>query len=427
MNKDALVIGGGIAGIQAALDIAGMGTNVHLVEKKPSIGGRMIQLDKTFPTMDCSACVMTPKMVEVARNDNVTIHTCSEVTSAARVAGGFRVDILKHARYVDEKKCTGCGLCVSKCPVEVENEFDQGVGVRKAIYVPFPQAVPLTTTIDIDNCIFCGLCAKVCETDAIDFGQRDVSQVINVGAIVVTSGFELFDPREKPTYGYGAHMDIITALTMERMLSASGPTGGRVVRLSNGRIPKKIAYVQCVGSRDKSVGRTYCSRVCCMYAIKQARMLKDRIPDAEVTIYFMDIRASGKGYEEFYAKATEDFGVKFVKGRVGKIFPAAGGEEVLIRYEDVGKGMLFQKRHDLVVLSAGLGPSDGGLAKTLGLRRDEDMFVAVKDYKLDAVSTSAEGVFVAGVAEGPKDIPDTVTHASAAAMKAAIYLSRREA
>lgn len=420
-----MVIGGGIAGIQVALDLANQDIKVHLVEKNPSIGGRMIQLDKTFPTMDCSACVLTPKMVEAARHENIELHTCSEVVNAEKVTGGFKATILERARYVAADKCTGCGLCMNKCPVEVENEFDQGLGFRKAIFFPFPQAVPLTATIDIDNCIFCGLCAKACEANAIDFTQKDKTYTVNVGAIVVASGFDIFDARKKPTYGFGSHDDIITALTMERMLSASGPTGGRVIRPSNGKIPHKVAYVQCVGSRDKTVGNVYCSRVCCMYAIKQSRMLKERVPGVDVTIYYMDIRAFGKGYEEFFARAAEEYGVRFIKGRVGKIVPTPDTNDLLVRYEDVQRGALFQRRHDLVVLSTGLTLSDGGLLSALRLQTDDDGFIMIKDYKLDAVSATNDGIFVAGVAEGPKDIPDTVTQASAAAMKAAIFLHGR--
>lgn len=427
MAKAGLVIGGGIAGIQAALDLADQGFKVYLVEKTPSIGGKMAKLDKTFPTMDCAACIMTPKMVDAGRHPNIEMLTYSEVKEVSRSGKNFKVKILKKPRYVDETKCTGCGICSQHCPVEVTNEFDEGVGVRKAIYVPFPQAVPLIYAIDKDSCIDCGLCEKVCQAQAINHQQEPEEIELEVGAIIVTTGFELFDARNKEEYGYGVYDNVITGLALERLLSASGPTGGHVIRPSDGKMPKKIAFVQCVGSRDEKVGNLYCSRVCCMYATKEAQLIKEHVHGADVTIYYMDIRAFGKGFEEFYQRAKKEFKLKYVKGRVAEILEDPLTKNLFIRAENVESGEPIEEEVDMVVLSTGLVPAaTNDLEKILPIQIADDGFFVTANPKVDPVTTSMEGVFTAGVAEGPKDIPDTVAQASAAAMKASILLKEEE-
>ena len=422
-KQGVLVIGGGIAGIQAALDLADQGFRVYLVEKNPSIGGRMAQLDKTFPTMDCAACIFTPKMVDVARHPNIQLLTYSEVKEVSRAGNSFKVKVLQKPRYVDETKCTGCGFCAQHCPVEVPNEFDERLGVRKAIYVPFPQAVPLIYTIDKENCLECGLCEKVCGAEAVNLNQQQEEIELNVGAIIVATGYDLFDARKKEEYGYGIYDNVLTGLALERLLSASGPTGGHVVRPSDGKIPRKVAFVQCVGSRDEKVGNQYCSRVCCMYATKQAQLIKEHIPDAEVTIFYMDIRAFGKGFEEFYRRAEKEFNIKYVKGRVAEILEDTATKNLLIRAENIESGELVEEEVDMVVLSAGIVPAvTDEIKKVLPIPIGDDGFFATAHPKIDPVTTSLEGVFTAGVAEGPKDIPDSVAQASAAAMKASIIL-----
>ena len=422
-TRGVLVIGGGIAGIQASLDLADQGFTVYLVEKNPSIGGRMAQLDKTFPTMDCAACIFTPKMVDVGRHPDIQLLAYSEVKEVSRAGKSFKVKVLQKPRYVDETKCTGCGICAQHCPVEVPNEFDERLGVRKAIYVPFPQAVPLIYTIDKENCLECGLCEKVCGAEAVDLNQQPEEIELNVGAIIVATGYDLFDARKKEEYGYGIYDNVITGLALERLLSASGPTGGHIVRTSDGKIPKKVAFVQCVGSRDEKVGNQYCSRVCCMYATKEAQLIKEHIPDAEVTIYYMDIRAFGKGFEEFYKRAEKEFNIKYVKGRVAEILEDTATKNLLIRAENIELGELVEEEVDMVVLSAGIVPAvTDEIKKVLPIPIGDDGFFATAHPKIDPVTTSLEGVFTAGVAEGPKDIPDSVAQASAAAMKASIIL-----
>lgn len=417
------MIGGGIAGLQASLDLAEQGIEVYLVEKNPSIGGKMIQLDKTFPTMDCSACILTPKMVDASKHSKIHLLTYSDVERIDGEVGAFKVKIHRRPRYVDETTCTGCGLCATRCPVEVPNEFDDGLGVRKAIYVPFPQAVPLVYTIDMDNCILCSVCEKTCAAHSIKFDQKPEDVEIEVGAIIVATGYRLFDTNKRPEYGHGKYDNVITGLTLERILSASGPTGGHIVRPSDGRVPKKIAFLQCVGSRDPSIGNSYCSRVCCMYALKQARLLKEHVPDADITIFYMDIRAFGKGYEEFYRRACDELKLKLVKGRVAQVKEEPETRNLLLKAEDVEHEKIWTDTYDLVVLAAGLESTAGEIGSVLPIAVDEDRFFRTIEPKIDPVLTSVKGVFVAGVAEGPKDIPDSVAQASAAAMKASIVLA----
>lgn len=423
MTKAGLVVGAGIAGIQSALDLADQGYEVYLVEKNPSIGGRMSQLDKTFPTMDCSACILTPKMVDVGRHPNIRLLAYSELKEASRKEGSFKVKILQKPRYVDETKCTGCGICAQHCPVEVPNEFDEGLGVRKAVYVPFPQAVPLIYTIDKDHCLECGLCEKVCGAGAIDLQQQPKEIDVDVGAIIVTTGYNVFDAREKEEYGYGVYDNVITGLMLERLLSASGPTAGHVIRPSDGKIPRKVAFVQCVGSRDEKTGNLYCSRVCCMYATKEAQLIKEHVPEVEVTIFYIDIRAFGKGFEEFYRRAEKEFNVRYVKGRVAEILENPVNKNLSVRAENVESGEPIEEEFDMVVLSTGIAPTAANeIEKILPIPISDDGFFVTANPKIDPVTTSLNGVFTAGVAESPKDIPDSVAQASAAAMKASIIL-----
>ena len=383
----------------------------------------MAQLDKTFPTLDCAACIMTPKMVDSGRHPNIKLLTYSVVKEVRREGKGFRVKILKKPRYVDEKKCTGCGVCAQLCPVEIPNDFDERMGVRNAIYVPFPQAVPLIYTIDKEHCLECELCQNVCLAGAINLQQLPEEVEIEVGAIIVTTGFDLFDARMKEEYGFGLYDNVITGLALERLLSASGPTGGHVVRPSDGKIPKKVAFIQCVGSRDEKSGNLYCSRVCCMYATKEAQLVKEHVPGVDVTIYYMDIRAFGKAFEEFYQRAKNEFGIKYIKGRVAEVQENQVNNNLFIRTENVESGELIEDEVDMVILSTGLVPTaTNDFEKILPLKMGDDNFFVAANPQIDPVSTNIDGVFIAGVAGGPKDIPDSVAQASAAAMKASILL-----
>lgn len=426
--KKALVIGGGVAGIQASLDLAEQGFKVYLVEKTPSIGGVMAQLDKTFPTMDCSACILTPKMVDVSRHPNIELLTYSEVKEVDGYIGNFRVKVEIKPRFVKEDACTGCGQCADACPVEVPNEFDLGLGTRKAVYVPFPQAVPLIYTIDDENCVGCGMCDNTCDADAIEFDQKPKTVTLNVGTIIVATGFKVFDARRKEEYGYGVYDNVINGLEFERLINASGPTGGKLLRPSDGKEPKSIGFVQCVGSRDKTVGNPYCSRVCCMYAIKNARLYKEKHPDSEIYIFYMDIRTFGKGYEEFYESAQEDYGVKFIRGRPGKIEEDPKTKNLIVKVEDTLLGKNLEIELDLGVLSVGLEPPADAdeLQKLLRTNRGADGFFMEAHPKLRPVDTLTEGLFLAGTAQGPKDIPDTVVQGSAAASRAAIPMATGE-
>lgn len=429
-----LVIGGGIAGIQAALDVAQAGYEVTLVEREPTIGGHMARLDKTFPTLDCAACILTPKMVELAHHPRVRLLTCAEVESVEGVVGDFRVRVRRRARYVDESKCTGCGLCAEACRLRgrIPNEFDLGLGRRGAIYLPFPQAVPGVYVVDRERCYFlrrgfCGRrgedppCVRACRAGAIDFSQADSVEEIQVGAIIVATGFEPFDPRLKPELGYGRYPEVITSLELERLLSASGPTGGRV--LVQGREPRRVVFVHCVGSRDVQLGNPWCSRVCCMYTAKHAFTLKERIPDAQVTVLYMDVRAFGKGFEEFYDRVREH-GVVYRRGNPAEVYRR--GDELVVLFEDTLLGEPVELPADLVVLAVGLRPPREleELARRLKLPRSADGFLAEAHPKLRPVDTVVEGVYLAGCCQGPKDIPDTVAQAKAAASAALILLSQ---
>jgi heterodisulfide reductase subunit A len=432
--RAALVIGGGIAGIQAALDIADAGFKVYLVERSPSIGGRMSQLDKTFPTLDCSSCILTPKMVDAGRHPNIDLLTYSEVTQVSEDQGVFHVQIKQKPRYVDPAKCKGCGLCAEACRLSgrVSSDFNAGIAKRAAVYVPFPQAVPLVYTVDPQACVYLtrGVCGKTfkckdaCTAEAIDFDQTEQFLEVDVGTIVVATGFDLFDPHLKPEMGYGVYPQVITTLEFERYASASGPTAGKIVL--NGHPPRKVVFVQCVGSRDQSLGLPNCSRVCCMAVAKQAHLAHDRLPGAEITVLYMDVRAFGKGFEEFYDRVRHE-GVLYRRGNPSEILRR--GDNVVIRFEDTLLGEPVELEADLVVLAVGMQPrwDAGEVARLLHLERGEGGYFQEDHPKLRTVESGLPGVFLAGCCQGPKDIPDTVAHAKAAASAAMILLVNKGA
>jgi heterodisulfide reductase subunit A len=428
VTRRAMVIGGGVAGIQAALDIVRAGIPVTLVERSPSIGGHMAQLDETFPTLDCSQCILTPKMVELSQHKLARIHAYAEVEEVTGYVGNFKVKIRQKARSVDPDKCTTCGICFEKCPAKVGSEFDCGLAERKAIYVPFAQAVPNKPVIDRENCIWfarqkCGVCREVCPAGAIDF--EDEGRIIeeDVGAIVVATGYGLIGRDLYGEYGYGKIPDVIDGLQFERMLSASGPTGGKIVRPSTGETPETVVFIQCVGSRDDSKGYPYCSRICCMYTAKHAMLYKHRVREGKAYVFYIDIRAGGKGYEEFVKRAVEDERVVYLRGRVSRIFEKGGS--VYVRGADTISGQQIEIRADLVVLATAVTAAPGAkdLAQKLRIGFDQYGFLTEAHPKLRPVETNTPGVFLAGANQAPKDIPDTVAQAGAAAAKAIGLLS----
>ncbi len=421
------VVGGGIAGIQAALDLADSGFKTYLIESRPSIGGVMSQLDKTFPTNDCAMCILSPKLVEIGRHPNIELLSYSDVRSITGKAGDFRVKILRKARYVDDTKCTGCGTCTEKCPSKVLDEYNAGMSKRKSIYIPFAQAIPRVATIDAAHCLYltkgkCGVCKKVCGPKAVDYEQKDREIELNVGSVILSTGFKPFDPSVLGQYRYGQHPDVITSLQFERLLSASGPTQGHVTRPSDGRVPKKVAFIQCVGSRNPRIGRNHCSSVCCMYATKESIIAKEHDLELDITIFHIDIRAFGKNFEEFYNRAQKEYGIKYINSRPPEVI-ADIKNNLSIKYEDFNKGELIREDFDLVVLSIGLDPSDSTrmLAASSGIALNE--FGNFATGIENPVTTSVPGIYVCGTAQGPKDIPDTVAQASAAASKASALLS----
>ncbi|MDH7592888.1 MAG: CoB--CoM heterodisulfide reductase iron-sulfur subunit A family protein [Methanomicrobiales archaeon] len=420
------VIGAGVAGIQAALDLAQHGVRVHLIEREPSIGGHMAQLDKTFPTNDCSMCILSPKMAEVARHKNIVLHTLTEVVRIGGEVGNFTVTIRRSPRNVDESLCNGCGDCTRICPVEVYNRFDAGIGVRKAIYKPQPQAIPDIVVKDREHCIECGLCYDVCGPGAVMKEEKERLEDLRVVSVIIATGYTLFDACRKAQYRYLLLPDVITSLELERMMNASGPTGGEIRRLSNGKIPSHVIFVQCVGSRDVTVERPYCSCVCCMFSIKNAILLKEKHPEMEVTICYMDIRAYGKGYEEFYERA-KGMGIRFIRGLPGGV--DADDDGMTMQVENTETGEVYILRPELVVLAVGMDPSPDidRIASELGIALEETGFVRTREESLWAVETIRPGIYVAGTASSPRDIPDSVTLGSAAAMRAFTDVLRAKA
>jgi heterodisulfide reductase subunit A len=416
---DALVIGGGIAGIQAALDLGEQGFEVLLVDRYPSIGGVMVGLNKVFPTLDCSSCICTPRMAEAAHHDRVQLQTYTEVSSVSRQGAEFDVDLLLKPRYLDEDTCIGCNECELACPVHVPHEFDYGLGSRRAIYIPHGNAIPQKAVLAPGECVFCGKCEKVCPTHCIDFTQEARHVTTRVGTIVMATGLQITPMDRKAEYGGGRFANVMSPLAMERVQSSNGPYG-RVLRPADGKIPRSVAYVQCAGSRDRSIGVPYCSRVCCMYSLKQALLLRHYIHGIDVTLYHMDIRAFGKGYEQFYRRVMAE-GVHVIKGKVAKITEVDNYDLVLrVELLDEG-GRVVERRHDLVVLAQGLIPAWHAKG-TIDVAEADDGFVLTPQAKVNPSFTTMDGVFVAGVAAGPKDIPDAIVEAGEAAMAAANYL-----
>ena len=418
--EEALVIGAGVAGITTSLRLNEYGMKVHLIEKNASIGGHMIQYPKVFPTMDCSQCVLTPKMSEISRAKNIDLHSYSEIKEITGVPGDFKVKVWVKPRGVDPEKCIGCGRCGEVCPGKASDEYNAGLQERKAIYRPFPQAVPSIFTIDYEACIKCGACERICPAEAIDISDPGKEIDLNVGAIVLATGFELYDLSGLPQYGYGLYPNVVTSLEMERILDVNGPTGSMVIVPSTGKEVKNVTFVLCAGSRDTEVGRPHCSRVCCLYSLKQAQLLRDR--GINVTIHYIDIRAPGRRYEEFYM-ATQEKGASFIKGKVTEIVPQ--DDQVLVRSEDMMLNRMVEYPADLVVLAPPIvAPEESlRLAESLRVPSDEDQFILERHPKLDPLSTKRDGIYAAGTVIGPKDIQSTTAEAEGAAMKVVNFLS----
>ncbi len=412
-----LVVGGGVAGIQASLDLADSGFKVYLLDESTSIGGTMAQLDKTFPTNDCSMCILAPKLVTAGRHPNIQLITHSELEEVKGKAGNFQITILKHPRLVNIEKCTGCGLCAQNCPIEVPNEFDQNMSMRKAIYVPFPQAVPLKYVIDIEKCIKCRLCEKICQAKAVDFDQQPETVKINVGSIILAPGFEEFDCHLKTEYGYGRFLNVVSSIEFERMMNASGPFGGKIVRPFDGKIPRKIAFIQCVGSRDAQLGNNYCSAACCMYAIKEAVIVKEHSSNPlDCTIFYMDMRCYGKEFDAYYERAQGEWGIEFVRSRVASVTEDPSTGDLFLHYVENEEPK--EEEFDMVVLSVGMQPPKNveKLAENLGIKLNKYRFCQTDTFS--PLETSKPGIFVCGAFGGPKDIPESVAQASGAASKA---------
>jgi heterodisulfide reductase subunit A len=412
-----LVVGGGIAGIQASLDLADSGFKVYMLEKQPSIGGVMTQLDKTFPTNDCAMCILAPKLVGAGRHNNIELITYSTLDSVEGEEGHFRVTLNRRASRVDPEKCTGCGDCAQKCPISAIDEYNEGFSERRSVYIRFPQAMPLTYTIDRDRCIGCGICSEICKAGAILYEEEDTQTVLDVGSIILTPGFESFDANILGEYGYGRFPNVVSSIEFERILSATGPYGGTVLRPSDGRLPKKLAFIQCVGSRDERVDNPYCSSVCCMYAIKEAIIAEEHNLGLEPTIFFMDIRAFGKEFDEYYERSREEHGVRFVRCRVSHLDEEPNTHDLLVTYDE--DDVVHRERFDMVVLSVGMKPplDAEGLAETLGIGLNPHGFCETGLFT--PIETTRPGVYVCGAFSSPKDIPDSVAQASGAAMKAA--------
>ncbi len=432
VTKRALVIGGGIAGIQTALDIADAGFEVDIVEKKPTIGGKMTQIDKTFPTLDCAACILTPKMVDCAQNEKISIYSYAEVEAVKGFVGNFHVTIRKKARYVKEDVCTGCGLCTEKCPQKkVPNEFNLGMDNRRAIYIPFAQAVPKVATIDPNYCTMlktgkCGVCSKVCTAGAIDYKQKDALIEREYGAIVVATGFNPIKLDQFDEFAYSQSPDVVSSLEFERLMNAAGPTSGTLLRPSDHTHPKTIVFVQCVGSRCDGAqkGKPYCSKICCMYTAKHAMLCREKYPDTDVYVFYIDVRTPGKGFDEFYRRAVEEYGVHYIKGMVGKVVPEGG--KLKVQASDLLDNRQLHIDADMVVLAAAIEPDASArpLATMLTASMDTNDFFTEAHPKLRPVESPTAGVFLSGACQGPKDIPETVAQAGAAASKVIGLLSK---
>jgi heterodisulfide reductase subunit A2 len=418
LHIDALVVGGGIAGMQSALDLADQGYQVALVEREASIGGKMITLSKVFPTLDCCSCITTPKMSAIAHHPNIRLLTYCEVQRVQENGSKFRVNILKKPRFVDESKCTGCRDCEYECPITVPSPFDRDLGAYRAIRVPFSTAVPQKAVLDPDYCLWCGKCEKACPVDAVDFTQRPETFDIETASIIMATGFDLTPLDSKKEYGAGRLPNVIDPLMMERFLAPTGPYG-RVLRPGDGKEPGSIAYVQCAGSRDETLGVEYCSRVCCMYAIKQAMLLNGALPLADITIYYMDIRTFGKGYEQFYQNAKA-MGVEFVRGKVALVREDADHNPI-VKVELTETGEIVERTHDLVVLSQGIVPSHNSF-QIFGLPLGSDKFISIPAPNAAPTVTARAGIFVTGTAMGPMDIVDSIISSSAAASEASAYI-----
>ncbi len=426
VTKRALVIGGGIAGIQTALDIADAGFLVDIVEKKATIGGKMAQLDKTFPTLDCAACILTPKMVDVAQHENIRIFSYSEVEEVKGFVGNFDVKIKRKARYVKEDICTGCGLCTEKCPQKnIPNEFNLGMDNRRAIYIPFAQAIPKVATIDPQYCTMlksgkCGLCSKLCTAGAIDYQAKDEFVEEKYGAIVAATGFNPISMDKFDEFAYSQSKDVITSLEFERLTNAAGPTGGKLLRPSDGKHPHTLVFVQCVGSRCDACaqkGKEYCSKICCMYTAKHAMLTRDKYPDTDVYVFYIDVRTPGKNFDEFYRRAVEEYGVHYIKGMVGKVCPE--GDKLIVSASDLIEGKQLKIDADMVILAAAIEPDESarGLATMLTASMDTNDFFTEAHPKLRPVESPTAGIFLSGTCQGPKDIPETVAQAGATAAK----------
>jgi heterodisulfide reductase subunit A len=436
MSNSVLVIGGGIAGIQASLDLANRGTKVYLVEKTPSIGGRMAQLDKTFPTLDCSICILAPKMIECLRHPNIELLTYSEVKEVKGSAGSFSAKILKKPRYIDSAKCTGCGTCMEKCPAKAPNEFDMGIGTRKAVYMPFKQAVPLVATIDAEHCLYftkgvCRVCEKVCPSKAVNYGQEPEDIDVNVSSIILATGFDTFNPSNMNEYGYSRFKNVILSLEFERLISASGPTGGCLVRPSDGKEPQTVVFVQCVGSRSQRGEFPFCSSVCCVYATKESILIREHAPETKVYIMYIDMRAVGKGFEEFVEKAKKDYGVTYIKAHPGGIAEDPVTKNLQVHYENIKTGKMEKLDADVVVLCPALVPKEDNkkIAGTMDLELDQYGFFKSRNELTAPVDTNIPGIYICGYCQSPKDIPESVAQASGAAARAAetIAYTAREA
>ncbi|MBZ4674916.1 MAG: 4Fe-4S ferredoxin [Dysgonamonadaceae bacterium] len=424
IEYDALVIGAGIAGGEAAINLANTGYKVLLVEKDHSLGGKMILLSKVFPTLDCAACITTPKVSEIARHKNITVFTESEVTHIAKKGDNdFVAQITKKPRYVRVEDCTACQLCEKACPVSVRDEYQFGLIGRKAAFIPFSIANPKAAVIDIENCTLCGACEKACPTHCIDFTMETEYYELHAKTVILATGFNLFDPLEIPRFGYGQYKNVITSMQMEREIAPTRPYN-TILRPGDGKVPDRIAYVLCTGSRDNTVGNPICSQICCMYSMKQAQLLMGALPMADITIYYINIRSFGKGFEEFYQQA-KGMGVNFVKGKIGKITEKENGN-LILRYEDIAEGVVKEAEHDMVVLSVGVksNSSPGKIFDGKLLKLDPLQFVAQQDLLGSPAKTSIDGVFVAGTASGPMDIPDSILSAGSASSEAISYLTR---